>query len=447
MAFIKDSFTMNINESTTPADPIAEFESHHKRMIIAGTIGNVLEWYDFAVYGFFAHEIGQVFFPSKDPVTSLIAAFGAFAAGFLMRPFGALIFGHIADSRGRRQAMTLSVLLMAIPTFIIGILPGYNTLGPFAAAILVLMRMLQGMSVGGEFSTSLLYLVEHAPQGRKAFAGSWGAAGATGGTLAGSAVGAIINRLLSPEQVAQWGWRVPMLMGLGVGLGGLLIRRHLPEEKACVEADQTPPVKAAFRDHSKDMLRVAGVMVMGSVGFYLIFVYLTTYLSQTVKLPLAEALEINTFSMIVLMLLIPWFGHLADRIGPERIVMSVSGVCLLLSWPLFWLIHHPNEWLDLLGQLCFVMIIAPYMGAYPAVVVNVLPKKAKCTVLSVGFNLCLGVVGGTTPMVASFLIAKTHDDLSPAWFLMLACGITFLTVWNWMKVMGSRDVMIKPIGR
>ena len=148
--------------------------------------------------------------------------------------------------------------------------------------------------------------------------------------------------------------------------------------------------------------------------------------------------------MIVLMLLIPWFGHLADRIGPERIVLTVSGVCLLLSWPLFWLIHHPNEWLDLLGQLCFVMIIAPYMGAYPAVVVNVLPKKAKCTVLSVGFNLCLGVVGGTTPMVASFLIAKTHDDLSPAWFLMLACGITFLTVWNWMKVMGSRDVMIKP---
>ena len=172
-----------------------EFQAHHKRLIIAGTVGNVLEWYDFAVYGFFAHEIGRAFFPSTDSVTSLIAAFGAFAAGFLMRPFGAVVFGHIADSKGRRAAMTLSVLCMAFPTFCIGILPGYETLGPAAAVILVLMRMLQGMSVGGEFATSLLYLVEHAPSGRKAFAGSWGAAGATGGTLAGSAVGFIINRL------------------------------------------------------------------------------------------------------------------------------------------------------------------------------------------------------------------------------------------------------------
>jgi MHS family proline/betaine transporter-like MFS transporter len=408
-----------------------EFQAHHKRLIIAGTVGNVLEWYDFAVYGFFAHEIGRAFFPSTDPVTSLIAAFGAFAAGFLMRPFGAVVFGHIADSKGRRAAMTLSVLCMAFPTFCIGILPGYETLGPAAAVILVLMRMLQGMSVGGEFATSLLYLVEHAPSGRKAFAGSWGAAGATGGTLAGSAVGFIINRLLSPEQVALWGWRVPMLLGLAVGLAGLFIRKHLPEETHKPDPAQAPPIVTAFREHWRDMFRVAGVMLMGSVGFYLIFVFLTTYLSQTVKVPIAQALEINTFSMIVLMLLIPFYGHLADKIGPARIVVTSAFACLILAWPLFWLLHHQNPWIDLIGQLGFVMVIAPYQGAYPALVVQMLPKNARCTVLSVGFNLCVGLIGGTTPMVASYLIKKTHDDLAPAWFLMIASFITWITVYMW----------------
>ncbi len=427
---------MNEPEIPESAGPFAEFESHHKRLIIAGTIGNVLEWYDFAVYGFFAHEIGQVFFPSKDPVTSLIAAFGAFAAGFLMRPVGAIVFGHIADSHNRRLAMTLSVLLMAIPTFIIGILPGYATLGPLASVLLVLMRMLQGMSVGGEFSTSLLYLVEHSPPGKRAFAGSWGPAGATGGTFFGSAVGMILNHTLTPEQVATWGWRVPMIMGLGVGLAGLAIRNHLPNEPVAEDAEQSPPLKAAFVDHWRDMLRVSGIILMGSVGFYLIFVYLTTYLSQNVRIPLGEALEINTISMVCLVLAIPFFGHLADRVGSARIVFWASLAGVIFSWPLFWLLHHPSYWYDLAGELGFVAILAPYQAAYPSLVVSTLPARAKCTVLSVGFNLCVGLIGGTTPMIASYLVAKSRDDLAPAFFLMIASALTLATVVQWSRSRG-----------
>lgn len=432
--------TVNPTETAKSEDPFAEFESHHRRLIVAGTIGNVLEWYDFAVYGFFAHEIGQVFFPSKDPVTSLIAAFGAFAAGFLMRPVGAVVFGHIADSRGRRLAMTLSVLLMAFPTFVIGILPGYATIGPGASVLLVLMRMLQGMSVGGEFSTSLLYLVEHAPPGKKSFAGSWGPAGATGGTLAGSAVGLILNHALTPEQVAAWGWRVPMIMGLAVGLAGLAIRNHLPEEPAAEDPDQTPPLKAAFVHHWRDMLRVSGIIVMGSVGFYLVFVYLTTYLTLNVRMPLADALEINTFSMICLVLAIPFFGHMADRVGPGRIVFWASLAGVVFSYPLFWLIHHPNYWLDLAGELGFVAILAPYQAAYPSLVVSVLPARARCTVLSVGFNVCVGLIGGTTPMAASYLVAKSREDLAPAFFLIAASAITFATVASVMRQSAANDV-------
>jgi MHS family proline/betaine transporter-like MFS transporter len=192
------------------------------------------------------------------------------------------------------------------------------------------------------------------------------------------------------------------------------------------------------------MLRISGVIVLGAVGFYLIFVYLTTYLSQTVKIPLATALEINTVSMILLMILVPFFGHLADRVGPERIVLAVTIAALLLTRPLFWLLHHQNPWIDLLGELGFVMLIAPYQGAYPAMVVNLLPEKAKCTVLSVGFNLCVGLVGGTTPMVASYLIRKTNNDYSPAWFLMFTALITLVTTINWMRVMHSRKLTIEP---
>jgi MHS family proline/betaine transporter-like MFS transporter len=222
-----------------------------------------------------------------------------------------------------------------------------------------------------------------------------------------------------------------MLLGLAVGLAGLFIRKHLPEETHKPDPAQAPPIVTAFREHWRDMFRVAGVMLMGSVGFYLIFVFLTTYLSQTVKVPIAQALEINTFSMIVLMLLIPFYGHLADKIGPARIVVTSAFACLILAWPLFWLLHHQNPWIDLIGQLGFVMVIAPYQGAYPALVVQMLPKNARCTVLSVGFNLCVGLIGGTTPMVASYLIKKTHDDLAPAWFLMIASFITWITVYMW----------------
>src|SRR5262245_34384631 len=199
------------------------------RLIAAGTAGNVMEWYDFAVYGYFAATIGRHFFPSSDATTSLIAAFGVFAAGFLMRPLGGVIFGHIGDHVGRKAALTISVLAMAIPTFLIGILPGYSTLGPTAAVLLVILRMIQGLSVGGEYMTSIVFLVEGAGRKHQGFAGSWSGFGAVGGILLGSAVSALVTLTFSPEAVHRWAWRLPFLIGLFVGLAGLYVRRHVTE--------------------------------------------------------------------------------------------------------------------------------------------------------------------------------------------------------------------------
>src|SRR4029453_17521928 len=201
--------------------------SSKTRLMAAGAIGNLLEWYDFAVYGYFAAAIGRAFFPEQDKVAQVLAAFGVFAVGFMMRPIGGAIFGHVGDRIGRSAALTLSVAAMAVPAFRIGVLPGYDVLGIAAPILLTLLRMLQGLSVGGEYTTSIVFLVERAPPQRRGIVGAVADLGAVSGILAGSATGAILETVLSHQAVEDWGWRIPFWIGLAVGLAGLVPRRGL----------------------------------------------------------------------------------------------------------------------------------------------------------------------------------------------------------------------------
>src|SRR5215469_7606279 len=210
-----------------------------RQTIIAGIAGNVMEWYDFSVYGYFATTIGRLFFPAQDAVSSLLAAFGVFAAGFLMRPLGSLLFGHIGDKKGRKLAFTASVALMALPTFLIGALPTYQQIGGWASVLLILMRLLQGLSVGGEYTTSSIFLVERSNPGRRGFLGSFAPLGSCAGILLGSAIGAAVTTILDQSAVASWGWRVPFLIGLTIGIFGLYIRRHMIEDKV-IQSEHAP---------------------------------------------------------------------------------------------------------------------------------------------------------------------------------------------------------------
>ncbi|MCB0626203.1 MAG: MFS transporter, partial [Saprospiraceae bacterium] len=208
--------------------------------ITAGVAGNILEWYDFAVYGFFAPVLGKLFFPSDDPTTSLIASFGAFAAGFLMRPVGGALFGYIGDRIGRKRALNLSVILMAIPTFMIGLMPTHAQIGVTAAVVLVLLRMLQGLSVGGEYTSSIVYLAESAPEGKRGLFTSSSLMGAIGGILLGSFLGSLLSGMLTDAQLQSWGWRIPFLFGILVAGVGFLIRRHMPETLSEQEKTENP---------------------------------------------------------------------------------------------------------------------------------------------------------------------------------------------------------------
>jgi len=405
--------------------PITALPSR-RRLIAAGIIGNVLEWYDFAVYGFFANVMGRQFFPSKDPAASLLAAFGAFAAGFLMRPFGGLVFGHIGDRVGRKAALTLSVLTMAIPTFLLGLLPGYAQWGATASVLVVLLRMLQGLSVGGEYTTSIVFLVEGGPPRQRGLAGSWSPFGASLGILMGSALAAAINTLLPPEAVDAWGWRIPFLLGLVVSLAGFLVRQHIPEPVSLPAKDtKGSPIMEALRHEWRALLGVAGLNVLTAVGFYLTFVYTVTWFQVVVRVPADEALNINTVNLALTLLVLPLGGALSDRVGRRPVLIVSSLGILLLSWPLFVLMHHPDFWRMLVGQLGLTLLLGSFLGTIPVTAVEAYPPRVRCTAVSVGYNVTLGLLGGITPMVATWLVGISRDDMSPAYMLMAAAAISF----------------------
>jgi MHS family proline/betaine transporter-like MFS transporter len=266
--------------------------SQPRRVIAAGMIGNVLEWYDFAVYGYFATAIGRHFFPHEDAVAQLLSAFGVFAIGYVMRPIGGAVIGHIGDRFGRRTALTFSVAAMAIPTFLIGLLPGYATLGLAAPIALPLLRMVQGLSVGGEYTSSMVFLVEHAPDGRRGMMGALASCGATAGILLGSAVGAGFAASMSDAALDAWGWRIPFLLGLAVGIAGYLLRRHVMETVPA-ERRKRAPIMETLSHHWRIVLGFAGLSAFNAVSFYVGFVYLVSWLQP----PMASRLRVRSRSI------------------------------------------------------------------------------------------------------------------------------------------------------
>jgi MFS transporter, MHS family, proline/betaine transporter len=397
------------------------------RAIVAGIAGNVMEWYDFSVYGYFAAIIGRNFFPTGDRTTSLIAAFGVFAAGFFMRPLGSILFGYIGDKKGRKLALTISVGMMAVPTFLIGVLPTYQQIGLWASFSLVLLRLLQGLSVGGEFTTSAIFLVEGSAAGRRGFLGSFAPLGASAGTLLGSAIGAAVTTLLGQSSIESWGWRVPFLIGIFVGVVGLYIRSGLVEDRLAQPKTKSP-VREAFQTEWRTILRLIGLNAAFAVSFYMGFVYVTTYIRQVDHIAQSTALDINTIAMLVTLVLIPLIGVLSDRIGRKPILLVATGGLFVLAWPLFWMLHHPEIAVVLPAQIAFAVLVACFGGTVPTAMVELVPDRVRCTVLSVGYNTGMAFLGGVTPMVAVYTIQRSQNDLSPAFLLMAAAAVSFAVI-------------------
>src|SRR5215218_865933 len=395
-----------------------------RRGVIAGVVGNMLEWYDFALFGFFAAQIGAHFFPATNPAASLLAAYGTFAAGFLMRPIGGAVFGWIGDRFGRKQALLWSVLAMALPSFCIGLLPSEATIGLAAPVLLLVCRLLQGLAVGGEYMASSVFLVEGAQPGKRGWMGAWSPFGCFAGTLLGSAAGLIVNATMSPSAVMSYGWRIPFIIGLGVALGGIFIRRHFVER-----VPHQPPAKSplgeSFRSHWRTILHLILLVAGLSVGFYTTFVYSATWLRQVAAIPAKTAFEINTVAMALCLGAVLAAGALSDRVGRRPVLVVVSGLLMTLSYPLMALMAR-GEWMGVLfGQVVLAILVAAAAGVLSAAMAELAPWRVRCTVLSISYNVGVALLGGTTPLVAAWLVSKTGFTLAPAVYLAISGALSF----------------------
>jgi len=414
-----------------------------RTVIAAGAIGNVLEWYDFAIYGYFATSIGRTFFPKEDPVAQVLSAFGIFAVGFLMRPVGGALVGYIGDKLGRRAALTFSVTAMAIPTFLVGILPGYQTLGMLAPIALTLLRMIQGLSVGGEYTTSIVFMVEHAPPGRRGLIGAMGCCGAVAGILLGSATGALLSGLLAADAMQEWGWRIPFVLGLLVGIAGFFLRRRLDTD-ALPQAEGRSPIRDTLRHHGRLLVRLAGLSVFNAVGFYLSFVYLVSWLQVVDGIAPAHALEINSLSMLVLLPCMVAMGALSDRVGRKPVLLAATALAFASAVPLFMLMQHDQRLFIQLGQLGLVLSVGMFLGTQPTLMVEEVPAAVRCTAIALGYNVTLGLVGGVSPLVATWLVERTADQLAPAFMVMLAAAISFVSILNFREGRGATLEAVAP---
>jgi MFS transporter, MHS family, proline/betaine transporter len=396
---------------------------------LAGAVGNALEWYDFTVYGYGAGIIGKSFFPSSDPTVSLLAAYGVFAAAFLVRPLGSVVFGHIADRHGRKPALTISVAMMALSTVAIGLLPTYAAVGATAAALLITLRLIQGLSVGGEFTTSITFLAEESPPERRGLYCSWPSCTAGVGQLLGSSMFLLVETLLPPADVAAWGWRIPFLFGIVLGGVALWLRHTLLVHREPLAADAKLPIVEAVRSDSGALVRGFLISAAAGVAIYLGLIYLRNFIQQFDHVSASTASWIGTVGTATLVVLTPVFGAASDRLGRRAVMMTGAVAFIVLAWPIFWLMTRTDVTLILAGELVYMLALAVYLGPLGAMLTELFGPRIRCSGTSVSYNLALGLLGGTTPAISVFLVVQTGFRRAAAAWLMAAAITGLVGVW------------------
>jgi MHS family proline/betaine transporter-like MFS transporter len=407
-------------------------KSHSSSGIVAGLIGNVMEWYDFALFGYFVPYISASLFPDSNTTSALLATWAVFACGFLMRPLGGAIFGYIGDRIGRRRVLVLSVMLMTLPTFFLGALPTYAQIGVAASLLLIALRLIQGLSVGGEFSGSVTYMVETAPQNQRGLAGSWANVGSTAGLLLGSGAATAVTTFSSQHFAETWGWRIPFLMGLLLGILAWTQVRRLHEGHISHRDEKhkfRSPLKEAFTKDKKKTFQALAFTAGYGGTFYIPLVYLPDYIQRNTSMSLHTAMQINTIATAIILVLIPVSGWVSDRFIRRTHFLAIGFFLLaVLAYPMFELILSGEYAQVLTAQLIFAVLIVFPLGSAPALLVELFPTDDRLTGYSVAFNIGIGVVGGTTPMIATWLIDKTSVISAPAFYLSILAVVTVISL-------------------
>ncbi|WP_011297073.1 MFS transporter [Cupriavidus necator] len=414
--------------STAPARSAAVIEpAQRRRAIIATVIGNGLEWFDFTVYSFFAIIIAKLFFPTGNDLSSLLLAVATFGVGFFMRPVGGIVLGVYADRVGRKAALSMTILLMALGTTLIGIAPTYEQMGIFAPLLIVVARLLQGFSAGGEMGGATAFLTEYAPERERAYYSSWIQASIGVAVLLGAAVGTFVTRSLSPEALNSWGWRLPFLLGIVIGPVGYYIRHHLDETPTFRETDERAdsPLKEVFQAYPRETLASFSMVILWTVCTYVLLFYMPTYAVKVLNVPQSDGFVAGMVGGCTIMLFAPLVGRLADRIGRRALLSGSALLILVLAWPMFAYINHvPGLSSLLVFQLVFGILIAAYTGPILAAFSELFPARVLSTGLSVAYNFAVTIFGGFASFIITWLIATTGSSMAPAIYVMIAAAIS-----------------------
>jgi MHS family proline/betaine transporter-like MFS transporter len=395
-----------------------------RKAVIAGGIGNFVEWFDFGLYAQFATIIGMQFFPSDNRSTELLASFAAFAVGFLARPLGSIIFGHIGDRFGRRSALSIAVLAMSLATFGIGVLPSYMAIGIAAPVLLVCIRLIQGLSAGGEYAGSASFIIEYAPSRRRGIFGAVTPASVGLGTAAGALVGLFVTMSLDAEALNSWGWRIPFLIAGPLGLVGLYLRLRIQDTpefqavRAAAKLVKHPPIVRAFRDSWRTMIVVFLWCALNGVGFYLMSGYMVAYNTEVLGLTQGNALLSYLVALVVFTIAVTFAGLLVDRFGRKRIaIFAAVGMCIV-AVPSFLIMGSGGLITVILGQSLYAAFIGFVSLVTPMIMVEFFPASVRYTASGLSYNLAYGVLGGTAPLVATWMIAQTGDPISPSYYIV-----------------------------
>ncbi|WP_066736638.1 MFS transporter [Cupriavidus sp. D384] len=423
--------------SVTAASANDLSKATRRRAIIAATIGNGLEWFDFTVYSFFAVIIAKLFFPTGNDLTSFLLTVATFGVGFFMRPVGAIVLGVYADRVGRKAALTLTILLMALGTAIIGLAPTYESIGLWAPALIVLARLIQGFSAGGEVGGATAFLIEHAPDEERGAYASWQQASQGISFMLGAAMGALVTNGLDQAQIDAWGWRIPFLFGLLIGPVGMYIRSHLeePPEFEQRQAERRAnnvkfsPLSQVLRDHPREVLAGLGVTILWTVCTYVLVFYMPSYAKQQLGLPLGATFQSTAICGAIILVLCPLMGMLSDRVGRKRMLSVVALAILVLAYPLFhWLNVSPTTATLLQVQIVLGILLAAFTGPAPAVLAEQFPTEVRSTGLSLAYNFAVTIFGGFAPLIVTWLIESTHNKLAPAFYVIAAAAISFVAL-------------------
>ena len=399
-----------------------------RQAVGAAVVGNVLEWYDFAIYGYLATIIAKTFFPSADEVGALLATFAAFGVGFVARPVGGIVIGRIGDVRGRKAALVLTIFMMAVGTVGIGLIPSRASIGIYAPILLVICRLMQGFSAGGEWGGSTAFIVEWAPPGRRGFFGSFQQASVAVGLLMGSGVAALFSTALTSAQLEDWGWRLPFLIGAVLVPVGIYMRRNIGETPAFEEAGRQAPVEAGPSPFTL-AAKAFGFTILWTVAYYVMLSYMPTFTQKYAGLSRTEALWSNTIGLFFLVIAVPTMGALSDRIGRKPLLLACCVAFAVLSYPLFTVIASGVGFATIVGiQILFGLMIALFSGAGPAAIAEIFPTSSRSTWMSTGYSLATAIFGGFAPYTATWLIEQTGSPVSPTYYLIAAAVVSALVI-------------------